>query len=148
MSLHERSALTGLAPGERLLAHHVVVPVKSAKGVKLNVHGHGRLGGQFGDHLMQNIGAASGGAGSVAGQLPPTSGALLMRVTDQRVGLVRATDGAPVWEVPRAWVVRVERRPRLQLMARFRVHYSDGSWLAFLTMRRRWIESLRGVLGG
>lgn len=149
MSLHERSALAGLAPTEQLLAHGVVVPAKSAKGVKLNVHGHGRVGGQLGDHLMQNIGAVSGGAGSVAAQLPPTgSGALLLRITDQRVGLVRPADGAPVWEVPRAWVARVERRPRLQLMARFRVHYSDGSWLAFLTMRRRTIEEFRGLLGG
>lgn len=149
MSLHERSALTGLAAGEQLLAYGVVVPAKSAKGVKLNFHGHGKVGGQLGDQLVRNVGAVNGGVGSVAAQLPDTGGgALLLRVTDQRVGLVRPSDGTAVWEVPRGWVARVERRPRLQLMARFRVHYADGSWLAFLTMRRRTIEGFRVVLGG
>ncbi|WP_055490526.1 hypothetical protein [Streptomyces sp. TP-A0356] len=148
MSVQQRSALHQLAPGERLLTYGIVVPVKSAKGVKVSIHGHGRLGGHLGDHLMHNVGAASGGAGSIASGMPGTSGALLMRVTDQRVGLVRHLDGTPVWEIPRAWAARVERRPRLQLMARFRLHYADGSWLAFLTMRRRTIETFQGVIDG
>ncbi|MFD7706740.1 hypothetical protein ACFV6E_10585 [Streptomyces sp. NPDC059785] len=147
MSLKERSALSQLAPGERLLHYGIVVPAKSAKGVKASYHGHGRLGGALGDRLVQSVGAASGGAGSIAAGLPATSGALLMRVTDQRVGLVRHLDGTPVWEVPRDWVARVERRPRLQAMARFRVHYADGSWLAFLTARRRTIEAFGTHLG-
>ncbi|MER6355027.1 hypothetical protein ABT186_25240 [Streptomyces sp. NPDC001634] len=148
MSIQQRSALSQLAAGEQLLTFGIVVPVKSAKGIKVSFHGHGKLGGHVGDYLMHNIGAASGGAGSIASGMPQTSGALLLRVTDQRVGLVRHLDGTPVWEVPRTWVARVERRPRLQLMARFRLHYADGSWLAFLTMRRRTIETFKGVLGG
>lgn len=145
LSVQQRSALSQLAPGEQLLAHGVVVPVKSAEGVKIK---HGKAGGMLGDHLMHRYGAEAGGAQSIAAAMPPTSGALLMRVTDQRVGLVGVQDGAPVWEVPRTWVARVERRPRLQLMARFRVHYADGSWLAFFTARRRTIEAFGAVLNG
>ena len=83
----------------------------------------------------------AGEAGGIAAH------ALLLRVTDQGVGLVRSLDGTPVWEVPRSWVTRVERRPRTQLMARFRLHFADGSWLAFLTMRRRTIEQFRELIG-
>jgi hypothetical protein len=147
LSRHQRSALGHLAPGEQLQTFGVVVPAKSAKGVKLDIHGHGRLGGQFGDYLAHNVGARSGGAGSIAAGMPPSSGALLLRVTDQRVGLVHPLEGTPVWEVPRTWVARVERRPRLQLMARFRLHYADGSWLAFLTMRRRTLERFQTWIG-
>ncbi len=65
----------------------------------------------------------------------------------RRVGLAKPLDGTPVWEVPRARVARVGRRTRFQLVARFRVHYADGSWFAFLTMRRRNIERFRSLLG-
>ncbi|MFJ3337171.1 hypothetical protein [Streptomyces sp. NPDC086766] len=147
ISRHQRSAQGHLSPGEQLRTYAVVIPAKSAKGMKMRVHGFGRLGGELGDYLMQNVGAQSGGHGSVAAGVPGTSGALLLRVTDQRVGLVHPLDGTPVWEVPRAWVARVERRPRLQLMARFRLHFADGSWLALLTMRRRTIERFRSVIG-
>ncbi|MEW2391691.1 hypothetical protein AB0933_25390 [Streptomyces venezuelae] len=143
ISVQHQAALCQLAPDEQLLTYGIVVPVKSAEGVKIK---HGRIGGMLGDQLMQRYGAQSGGARSIAAAMPPTSGALLMRVTDQRVGLVRHLDGTPVWEVPRTWVAHVERRPRLQLMARFRVHYADGSWLAFLTARRRTIESFTTAL--
>jgi hypothetical protein len=149
MSRQQRSALSQLAAGEQLLSYGVVVPAKSAKGVKMTRPGpFSGIGGELGDRLVQSVGAASAGAGSIAAGMPPSSGALLLRVTDQRVGLVRPLDGAAVWEVPRAWVARVERRPRLQLMARFRLHYADGSWLAFLTARRRTIETFRSQLGG
>ncbi|MGW0765492.1 hypothetical protein [Streptomyces sp. NPDC002676] len=140
-ALQERSALSQLAPYEQLLGYGSVVPAKSAKGVSVNI------GGSLANQLMGSVGAQSGAAGSIAAQMPHTSGALLLRVTDQRVGLVRPLDGTPVWEVPRAWVTRVERRPRTQLMARFRLHYADGSWLAFLTMRRRTIEQFRSLIG-
>ncbi|MFF7357122.1 MULTISPECIES: hypothetical protein [Streptomyces] len=140
-ALHERSALTQLAAGERLLGYGTVVPAKSAKGIGPNITR------SLANDLVNSVGAQSGAAGSIAAQMPGTSGALLLRVTDQRVGLVRPLDGTPVWEVPRTWVIRVERRPRTQLMARFRLHYADGSWLAFLTTRRRTIEQFRSLIG-
>ncbi|MEU6991005.1 hypothetical protein ABZ953_10170 [Streptomyces sp. NPDC046465] len=142
-SVQQQSALSQLAPGEQLLSFGIVVPVKSAEGIKVK---HGMIGGKLGDHLMHRYGAQSGGAQSIAAAMPSTSGALLMRVTDQRIGLVRHLDGTPVWEIPRTWAAQVERRPRLQLMARFRVHYADGSWLAFLTARRRTIEAFTTAL--
>ncbi|MEU4928670.1 hypothetical protein AB0G54_19490 [Streptomyces yokosukanensis] len=138
-ALRERSAHSQLAPGERLLGYASVVPASGAKGVG--------IGGAVASALVNHVGAESGGAGSIAAGMPRTSGALLLRVTDQRVGLVKPLDGTPVWEVPRAWVTRVERRPRTQLMARFRLHYADGSWHAFLTMRRRTIEEFRTLIG-
>ncbi|MEV6118316.1 hypothetical protein AB0L59_39070 [Streptomyces sp. NPDC052109] len=138
-ALHERSAVTQLAAGERLLAYGNVVPARGARGFG--------IGGAVAGQLVNAVGSQSGGAGSIASGMPRTSGALLLRVTDQRVGLVRPLDGTPVWEVPRTWVARIERRPRTQLMARFRVHYADGSWLAFLTMRRRTIERFRSLIG-
>lgn len=143
MSRQQQSALSQLAPGEQLLAYGIVVPAKGAKGLKM-----GYLGGDLGQEMVRSIGAESGGPGSVASGMPRTSGALLMRVTDQRVGLVNHLNGTPVWEIPRTWAVRVERRPRLQLMARFRLHFADGSWLAFLTMRRHRIEAFQSVIGG
>ncbi|MEU6819006.1 hypothetical protein ABZ921_00155 [Streptomyces atriruber] len=143
ISIQQRSAESQLAPGEQLLAYGIVVPVKSAEGIKIK---HGKVGGMLGDHLMHRYGAQSGDAQSIAAAMPPTTGALLMRVTDQRVGLVRHMDGTPVWEIPRTWASHVERRPRLQLMARFRLHYADGSWLAFLTARRRTIEAFATAL--
>jgi hypothetical protein len=141
-SVRERAARSQLAPGEHLLSYAIVVPVKNARGVSVNI------GGMVGNALARNVGAQGGGHGSIAASCPDVSRGLVMRVTDQRVGLVNGVDGTPVWEIPRNWVVRVERRPRLQLMARFRVHYADGSWLAFMTFRRRNIESFRAVLGG
>ncbi|MEU8589010.1 hypothetical protein AB0C59_18710 [Streptomyces sp. NPDC048664] len=143
ISRHQRSALAGLASGEQLLTFGVVVPAKHAKGVRM-----GRIGGELGTELVRGVGAESGGPGSIAAGLPRSSGALLLRVTDQRVGLVQPLDGVPVHEIPRAWAARVERRPRLQLMARFRLHFVDGSWLAFLTFRRRTIETFQGAIGG
>ncbi|MEV6057256.1 hypothetical protein [Streptomyces sp. NPDC052107] len=134
--LRERSTHGQLAPGEQLLAYASVIPAKSVG-----------IGASLANRVVNTVGAQSGKAGSIAAGMPRTHGALLMRVTDQRVGLVEPLDVTPVWEVSRAWVTRVERRPRTQLMARFRLHYADGSWLAFLTMRRRTIEQFRSLIG-
>ncbi|MDI2125477.1 hypothetical protein [Yinghuangia seranimata] len=149
-SVREQAASAGLEPAEVLVAYGIAVPAKSAKGVRLNhfnPDGRGRRGAELGDRLMQSVGAVSGGAGSIAASMPETTGALLLRITDRRVGLVNHMNGTPVWEVPRGWVVRVERRPRLQVVARFRVHYADGSWLGFFTMRRRTIDEFQRHLG-
>ncbi|MGY4962509.1 hypothetical protein [Streptomyces sp. 900105245] len=110
-ALRERSAHSRLAPGERLLAYGFVV---SAKGVG--------VGAVVANRLVNSVCAQAGEAGGIAAH------ALLLRVTDQRVGLVRSLDGTPVREGQRAWVTRVERRPRTELMARFRLHFADGSW--------------------
>jgi hypothetical protein len=37
--------------------------------------------------------------------------------------------------------------PRLQLLAKFRLHFADGSTVAVMTARRRNIEALSSVLG-
>ncbi|MDT7839125.1 hypothetical protein [Streptomyces justiciae] len=56
------------------------VPAKDAKGLTMKIHRHEELGGELGDHLRPTVDAASGNA-------------LVLRVTDQRVGLVGQRDG-------------------------------------------------------
>jgi hypothetical protein len=50
------------------------------------------------------------------------------------------------WAVPRQYVVRVERRPRFQMMARFRLHFADGSYVGLYTLHRRSIEAFAALL--
>ncbi|MFE9423305.1 hypothetical protein ACFYNO_10090 [Kitasatospora sp. NPDC006697] len=144
---HRRNVDPLLEPGERLLDIASVVPVAGSHGA-----GHG-LGGAVGNRLAQ-AGAVSGGTGSIASGFPTTSGnamARLLVVTDRRAAYVHVRDirktGQVLWHAPRQLVLRVERRPRLQAMAKFRLHFVDGSSVAIATMRRRTIEGLADHLG-
>ena len=113
---------------------------------------------------IAGIGAVKGGPGSVADGFPSSPPGVwisLLCVTDKRVFFVltapgyseaRADKGLStrprmLWQVPRSSVAGVERRPRLQVMAKFRIHFTDGSSASVLTMRRGTIESLSSVLG-
>ncbi|MEU8517605.1 hypothetical protein AB0C76_39425 [Kitasatospora sp. NPDC048722] len=136
-----------LGPGEALLDVAKVVPVA----------GVGALGADpvpFGSALAR-IGAVAGGGGSMAAAFPTETAlgkAGLLTVTDRRVAFVEAgpdlrKPGRLLWAAPRARVARAERRPRTQAMARFRLHFADGSSVAMMTMRRRTIESLAVHLG-
>ncbi|MEU1287900.1 hypothetical protein [Kitasatospora sp. NPDC005856] len=136
-----------LEPGEHLLDVATVVPVAGARGV-----GDG-AGARVGNKLGQ-LGAVSGQSGSLASGFPATTGEVrtrLLAVTDRRTAFVTALDvrkaGRLLWHAPRHAVLRVERRPRLQAMARFRLHFADGSAVSLYTMRRRTIESLADHLG-
>jgi hypothetical protein len=75
----------------------------------------------------------------------------MLTVTDRRVLFLYADPARKsarlFWQAPRSAVLQVERRPRLQVMAKFRMHFEDGSSVSMLTMRRRSIDSLAGVLG-
>ncbi|MEU8922364.1 hypothetical protein AB0D10_15720 [Kitasatospora sp. NPDC048545] len=136
-----------LAVGERMLDVATVYPVAGAEGL-----GDG-LGAKLGNKLSR-IGAVSGETGSLAQSFPTGEGAAmhkLLLVTDRRVAFVSTSDirkaGEVHWHVPRHFVTRVERRPRLQAMARFRLHFADGSAVSALTLRRRTIEALADQLG-
>ncbi|MBP0448721.1 hypothetical protein J5Y04_04075 [Kitasatospora sp. RG8] len=136
-----------LEPGEQLLDVATVVPVAGAKGV-----GHG-VGAKVGNALGQ-LGGVTGGAGSLADGFPTTQGGTMVRllvVTDRRTAVVATLDvrkpGRLLWHVPRNFVARIERRPRWQAMARFRLHFVDGSAASMYTARRRTIESLADHLG-
>ena len=145
-----------LQPGEQLLDIAVVVPTKGARNVGL---GATRAVAE----AIAGIGAVKGGPGSIADAFPSTQEGWyhLLCVTDRRVFLVLSPPGhsearvakglsSPprlAWQVARASVVGVERRPRLQLMAKFRVRFVDGSSVSVLTMRRRTLDSLAGILG-
>ncbi|WP_031073124.1 hypothetical protein [Streptomyces sp. NRRL WC-3742] len=137
-----------LEQGERLLDVATVTPVAGASGV-----GDG-AGAAIGNKLAR-IGAVSGGHGSIASGFPASDGVptrRLLVVTDRRAAVVIVPidirkPSRLVWHAPRHLVQRVERRPRLQLMARFRLHFADGSAVALMTMRRRTVEALADQLG-
>jgi hypothetical protein len=142
-----RLAAPHLEPAEQVLDMASVVPTRGAQGL-----GSG-LTKAAGEALAQ-VGAVRGGQGSIADAFPhnlPQASFRLLCVTDRRVLFLLSTDvrrtARLVWQVPRSAVTGVERRPRLQLMAKFRLHFADGSSTSVMTMRRRTIESLAAVLG-
>lgn len=134
-----------LEPGEQLLDIAVVQPLRGASG---GVGVTGVIGS-----AIASVGAVKGGKGTIADSFPHDLplGTNMLTVTDRRV-LFLYTDATrktarPLWGVPRSAVLGVERRPRLQVMAKFRLHFEDGSSVSILTMRRRSIDSLSSVLG-
>jgi len=147
----DRLAVPHLRPGERSLAIARVVPARSARGAGGGVG----LAAGIGNKISQ-AGAVAGGAGSMADSFPHHLSQLatqLLTVTDQRLlfllGGRGRQDAELVWSAPRSAIAGVERRPRLQIMARFRLHFTDGSSVALLTTRGRTIDSLadNAVLG-
>jgi hypothetical protein len=133
-----------LGSGEQLLDIAVVQPLRGAVGVGVT----GLIGS-----AIASIGAVKGGKGSTADSFPHDLpiGTNMLTVTDRRV-LLLYTDAARksaqlFWQAPRSAVLDVERRPRLQVMAKFRLHFEDGSSVSVLTMRRRSIDSLARALG-
>ncbi|MEY9944689.1 hypothetical protein [Kitasatospora sp. GAS1066B] len=144
---HYRSVLDPLlAPGERLLDVASAYPVAGTSGVGIGPTAE--IG-----NAVSHLGSVTGGAGSVAAGFPvriPEVRKVLV-VTDRRVAYVGAAAGPQAvarvaWQAPRALVTRVERRPRLQIMARFRLHFADGSAVAILTPRRETIDGLAAAL--
>ena len=134
-----------LEPGERLLDIAVVQPLRGAGGVGVT----GLVGS-----AIASIGAVKGGKGTIADGFPHDLpvGTNMLTVTDKRVQLLYAGPARKsaqlIWQSPRSAVLQVERRPRLQVMAKFRLHFEDGSSVSVLTMRRQSIDSLASVLGG
>ncbi|GGU58496.1 hypothetical protein ACIG0C_12600 [Kitasatospora aureofaciens] len=137
-----------LEPGEDLVDVAKVIPAAGAEGV-----GDG-AGAAIGNALAR-IGAVTGESGSIARSFPKAEGgvaAKLLVVTDRRTAFVTVGPdirkvGRLLWHVPRSVVARVERRPRLQAMARFRLCFADGSAVSMYTMRRRTVEALADHLG-
>jgi hypothetical protein len=133
-----------LEPGEQVLDIAVVQPLRGAGGVGVT----GLVGS-----AIASIGAVKGGKGTIADGFPHDLpvGTNLLTVTDRRVLLLYAGPARKsaqlFWQAPRSAVLDVERRPRLQVMAKFRLHFEDGSSVSILTMRRRSVDSLANVLG-
>jgi hypothetical protein len=149
---------TVLEEKEPLRYAAIVVAVRYASGT-----GTGEVTTAIGSRLGR-IGAVHGDKTSVASSIPapptPDLKASWLLVTDRRVALASVVrqpfhrKGQPpqplqaslYWEVPPARIVRVEKRPRLQLMARFRLHFSDGSNAAFMTRSASHVQELRDLL--
>lgn len=141
-------AAAHLAPAEQLLDVVPVVPLRGA-----HVVGAQGLVKEAGSALAQ-LGAVKGGQGSIAEAFPhplPQAATRLLCVTDQRLLLLVSTPARKsaelAWQLPRSLLTRIERRLRLQLLAKFRLHFADGSSVSILTTRRRNVESLARALG-
>jgi hypothetical protein len=133
-----------LEAGEHLLDIAVVQPLRGAGGVG--------VAGVIGSAIA-SVGAVKGGKGSIADTFPHDLplGTSMLTVTDSRVLFLYADPARKsaqlLWQAPRSAVLDVERRPRLQVMAKFRLHFQDGSSVSLLTMRRRSIDSVATALG-
>ncbi|MGW2377928.1 hypothetical protein [Kitasatospora sp. NPDC001683] len=149
MNRYRQAVQPLLDPDEQLVDVAKVIPAAGAEGI-----GDG-AGAAIGNKLAR-IGAVTGGSGSIARSFPNVESgvaAKLLVVTDRRTAFVTVGPdirklGRLHWHVPRDLVAGVERRPRLQAMARFRLRFADGSAVSMYTMRRRTIEALAGHLGG
>lgn len=138
---HSAPFLPLLGEGEELAAVERVQLVAGTKGLALP-------GARIGNRLAR-AGATHGGVGSTASTIPVRNGVLLLAITNRRALLrtfAPGGEGVALWEVPAAVMTQVERRPRLQVMARFRVHFDDGSSAAFMTFHRAAIDRLARAL--
>jgi hypothetical protein len=130
-----RRRLAGLLqPGERERILALVVPVAGVQDAGIG-------GG------LARMGALKGPQGSVARRFEKAPSAYLL-VTDRRLALIRVAgpkDGFTA-ELPRSQVVRVEKRPRTQVLARFRMHFADGSSADFMTFRAATVRRLQAEL--
>jgi hypothetical protein len=150
-----------LDPGEPLHFGAIVVTVAYGSGT-----GNNAMTTAVGSRLGR-LGSIRGGPSSVAASIPapptPGSSASWLVVTDRRLAF--ATIGSQkvdqpagqtrtpallearlYWQGPLNWIVAVEKRPRMQLMARFRLRFADGSSAAFMTLRASDVRSLRECL--
>ena len=122
----------------------MIQPLRGAGGVGVT----GLIGS-----AIASIGAVKGGKGTIADSFPHDLpvGTNMLTLTDKRVLVLHAGPARKsaqlFWQAPRSAVLDVERRPRLQVMAKFRLHFEDGSSVSILTMRRRSIDSLTSILG-
>ena len=137
-----------LEPEERVLDIASVQSARASVGVMLG------LAGTAGQAIVDRA-AVKARTGNIAKTFPqrfPPASTKLLCVTDMRlVFLLVGPDRKKAelaWQAPRSDVIRAERRPRLQIMARFQLHFADGSSLALMTMRRRTIDSLAAALEG
>jgi hypothetical protein len=135
----ERQVRRFVREGESLEWANRVVLAKAAGGIGLG----GLLSGVA--VALGRAGSVSGGPESIAGSIPKQP-RVALGVFTERIGLYSTVWSSELWSAPRSVVVRVERRPRLQLLARMRLHFSDGSWAAFLVPRRKTIDALAALL--
>lgn len=101
------------------------------------------------DQRQRGSTGVTGEPGSLARTMPMAPGVLWMAVTDRRLllGPILGPTDALLWEIDRTRVAGVEPRPRLEVLARFRLHFTDSSSVALLTPRRRTVDAFGEVLG-
>jgi hypothetical protein len=152
-SSHARWVQPTLAEGEELQYAHSAVCVARPRATRRADPGErGGLAARFAyisDRLARR-GGVDGDPGSVARSIAFRHGALVLGVTDRRVGLWQGQSqqrSGVVWAVERERVAGVQRLRRRRLLPRFRVHFDDGSWAAFDTFRARNVRELAGLLG-
>lgn len=144
----ERLVLPQLKDGESLLYLANANPAKAV--TPLGLPG---LGTELG-MSMGKAGAVKGEADSIAASVPqrlPVGYLRLLCVTTKRL-IFLIVDPArkhskPLWSTSRAQVAGVEKKPRLHVMAKFTVHFIDGSAVSFMTFRKKTILNLAEILG-
>lgn len=135
--LDEYQTMFPVRDSERVRAVAAVVPVVGATGV--TPRGIAGVGAKVATNITR---AGSVKGGGLAATFPVTRNnqPLMMALTDQRMvvcGHDEKEPGVPkelVWECPRGAIARVERKMRTGIMARFRLHFVDGSSVALLTL--------------
>lgn len=136
-------------PGETLELVAPVVCVATASGVKIpGAAGAAAAAGGAAGNRLGRMGAVRGGPDGIARSIPYQPNVTL-GIFDHRVGLytISAKDRpAELWTAPRAVLARVERRPRLQMLRRIRLHFSDGSSAALMVPSRAIIDQLAAAV--
>jgi hypothetical protein len=100
---------------------------------------------------LLHVGSIKGADGSLARTIPKETYSHWFVVTNRRVMLRRYsaagqpadTSGRAIWQVERQRVAGITKRLRLQLMARFRLEFDDGSKVAFVTRHAKTIRALQ-----
>ena len=95
-------------------------------------------------------GAVGGDVGSMARSLPANGEAHILVLAERRLLLFTQDRGhptSPAWEAPREALSRVDRLPRLQLLAKLRLRFADGSAAKFLVWSGRTTKRLQEELG-
>lgn len=107
-----------------------VVPVWTARGLRLNIGYGSGLGYAIGQSLGRIHARQGGGLSST---LPEVQRSWLV-VTRTRVALVPSHPPAVVaWHIARSEIHEMQIRPRLQLLSSFRIRFRDGSSGSFLS---------------
>ena len=131
-----------LRGGEELLVATNAVPAKGARGVSVNP-----IGAAIGNTIAR-AGSVKGEKDGIAAGIPSSGGsAVILAVTDGRVGIWKLDGSGELWSVDRTDVAGVEKTRRLQLLARYRLHFTDGSSAAVMTPSAKSIDALQDALG-
>ena len=158
-SLVMAGSAEGLIKFQHLISPHLkrgetIRYIASAKPVKaITPVGLSGLGAEIGTAIAK-AGAVKGGSDTIAASLPqqlPLGRLCLLCVTDQRLLFLVADPARKkaelLWSLSTSEITGIDKKLRLQIMAKFAVHFTDNSAVSFATFRKRTIQGLAQQLG-